>query len=205
MKKFFFIVLGFVVLAILGYWLWPERSEVNLLPHDEVATSGEKKESLKEEKLQPLAKMESKKMPEPLLLDLNTFRKVKSGGDLQIVVDRTPIDVRNLGREHYDWHFTIEVLSGGGIQESNDEFMNIAPVDGYLTKVVMDMKKDDANWKSQVQRQYYVNFRSGGLFGKIVVDLVSGGGGVVEIWTNPSGSRNLEYDPEVQARYQNRH
>ncbi|MFH1024538.1 MAG: carboxypeptidase-like regulatory domain-containing protein [Planctomycetota bacterium] len=142
------------------------------------------------------------------LIDLTTCKKVKDGGDIQIVIDRTPREMSSGDRSHYDWGFSIEVINGGGLLEGTDEFMNDAPADGYAQKIIYEVKKDDPDWdkKCQVHRQYYVKFRNGSLYGKISLrwsPYGSGfGGGDMEVWINPSGSRNLEYDPAVQEAHE---
>lgn len=97
----------------------------------------------------------------------------------------------------FDWSVTIEV-PGGGVVERSDALNFEAPVDGYVSQQTINMPSSlpgDA-WKSDIQRDYFVKFRSGN-YGRIRLN-ISGdkGRSIAEVFFNPtSGSRNLEFDP----------
>jgi hypothetical protein len=111
---------------------------------------------------------------------------------------RNPQQIR-WGQTHYEWTVTIEATDGG-IIESNDEQMYRAPVDGYQPKVVVHMPADDQQWTDQKNVTLYLKLRGGKYYGRASLDFMVGADrqitpfGVTS-FVNPSGSRNLEYDP----------
>jgi len=129
--------------------------------------------------------------------DLKMGREVKTGGDLQVSLIRTPLHI-NRGREKYDWVANIDMLGGGGFIQSNDDYMNEAPETGYSPSMTIEMRKQDPDWKSQVSVPLYFK-TADGRFGRVKLEFATDfepppTGFNLEIYLNPSGSRNLEYD-----------
>jgi hypothetical protein len=103
----------------------------------------------------------------------------------------------------YDWRARISI-PGGGLIVHDEEFPFEAPLDGYVEALEIGMPAAlDRAWVSQVDRKFVARLRDqtyvriqlgirpfGDHFFKIVPHL------------NPSGSRNLEYDPDAQPRDQ---
>jgi hypothetical protein len=92
------------------------------------------------------------------------------------------------------WQCRVTIPSGGLIQ-TDEEFPFLAPEDGY--QLADQWRIDATNWTQEVDRQYYVKLQDGN-FGRIKLRVK----GVpdrayfrMESFLNPSGSRNLEYDP----------
>ncbi len=103
----------------------------------------------------------------------------------------------------YDWKLIIRVPDGG-ITSANEEFAFSAPESGYAPSLEINMPKNlGKDWKSSVEQQAYLvfgkppryarmNFRMSGIGENFYMDY----------WLNPSGSRNLEYDPQKEISVQ---
>jgi hypothetical protein len=104
------------------------------------------------------------------------------------------------GKPHgrkYDWRCQL-TIPGGGLQELTEEFPFSAPETGYQTLVEIDMPESlGKDWLDDVTRQYYVKLRNGN-FGRLTFGMVAGGDHfcLIEPYINPTGSRNLEFDPQ---------
>jgi len=72
---------------------------------------------------------------------------------------------------------------------------------GYEPSDLVEMKSSlGKNWQSRMQRQYFIRLPEGNL-ARVVLDLMSHNGALsMQAFINPSGSRNLEYDPKVSAK-----
>lgn len=137
----------------------------------------------------------------PVVFDLLRGRKTTGDGDLIITIERNPIHIDR--GQRFDWMATLEVPNGGLI-ELNDAYANEAPLEGYAAKVVIEMKSASPQWQSSAFRRFYFKSRGGTIYGRLTVDITANyepppTGVTLEAWVNPSGSRNLEYDPSKQA------
>jgi len=127
-------------------------------------------------------------------IDLFHFGKgVKSNvRDVRMSCKR-PLELENGSK--FDWVFTIEAIDGG-IIESEDSFMYIAPKAGYLSKWKFSMKKDDHNWVSNITRNFYLKSRNDQVFGRMMLTIkphYNNNCRVNAEWSlNPNASRNLE-------------
>ncbi len=132
------------------------------------------------------------------------FSGMKSDvGALIINLIRNPIRIiRSQG--HFDWTVQISV-SGGGLVEATDSYKNLAPENGYQPTFSFSMPKDDPNWTQSLTTTFYVHTAKG-QYGRVDIDLTTdsvrtdGTGISIEAWINPSGSRNLEFDPKKQIK-----
>jgi hypothetical protein len=102
---------------------------------------------------------------------------------------------------NFDWTVTIQGMNGTGFIESTNPQDFIAPNGGYRGQVNLGMHASEPNWRSQIQKQYFVRLGNGhyaridGEFGLSNSRVPS----FVLTWVlNPSGSRNLEFDPNKQ-------
>ncbi len=102
---------------------------------------------------------------------------------------------------NYDWSVRIEVGTGGLI-ETNAPFAASAPESGYATTVVMDFPASLGKaWRENAKRSFFVRFRSEPTYAYMTVTAVPGGHALeLEVRLNPSGSRNLEPDPQLLFR-----
>jgi len=128
--------------------------------------------------------------------DLLTGKKASTGGDLTVKLLRNPINI--VPGKSFDWSFTLEIHNGG-FAEIADLYPNEAPADGYQSFIETNIPADMKNWRSNLTHSYYFNCRDGKVYGRMTVEFWAGAQGPVtgffaDIYVNPSGSRNLEYD-----------
>ena len=98
--------------------------------------------------------------------------------------------------QKYDWKCQISVPQGGLVQSTDDlDFQ--APQDGYRPSDVINMPATlEADWSNHDQRTYFLKLASGN-YARMSFEMVAGGDHFfkLESFLNPSGSRNLEFDP----------
>jgi hypothetical protein len=137
----------------------------------------------------------------PVGVDLETGNLAASGNAVFKVECWTNDQGKRPGQQ-YDWKCRVSVI-GGGIQPYTDEFPFSAPDGGYESSEEIDMTAKPAQeWQSDVERRYFIR-TTDGKFGRVVFGMIAGGDHfcVIESYLNPSGSRNLEFDPNntIQA------
>lgn len=117
--------------------------------------------------------------------------------DLRITLaQHAPPGQRN-ARVPFDWNFTIEVPNGG-LVETQDEFLYLAPEQGYQSKWSVAYLKDHPEWKARREVHFYLRNRGGQQYGCLKVDFRPEAGDTtgflsIEGYLNPNG-RVLEYD-----------
>ena len=124
--------------------------------------------------------------------------------DLMIHTDCGPI-VLSDGRKQYDWKVRIGVPNGG-IQKGS-ECPTEAPEDGYVPEIELGARADGPRSETGVRQEWYFLRSRGGLhFARVLVSVSPaphGGGPPIvylhEYVLNPSGSRNLEFYPEMDV------
>jgi hypothetical protein len=127
-------------------------------------------------------------------LDLITGKKIEgeAEGDLRVSISR-PSGVKQ--RDKYQWSFSIEAIQGG-LLESDDEFMYLAPESGYEPKIDMQLNPDDSTWTQFVKKQFFLRSRNGQVYGRVQVevDAIYNVNSAIQISyaINPNGSRNLQ-------------
>ena len=109
-------------------------------------------------------------------------------------------DAVDAKKTRYDWTCTIQ-LERGGVQRSVDEFMFLAPGEGYFEKLEIAMKASNPNWRQATDIDFFVRTASG-KFGRFSAHIagplfadepharVTLTGAI-----NPSGDRSLEPPP----------
>jgi hypothetical protein len=140
----------------------------------------------------------------PIRIDLNTGKRVDQGGDL-IISLKHQVWPRGTVERHHDWKVTIGAVDGG-VVETKQRVMNLAPEDGYLPELLYQETADQQPWIGGVNVNLYVKSR-GKLFSKVQMEVhptPSDPPSYVALrwWVNPSGSRNLEYDPNQRITAQ---
>ena len=133
----------------------------------------------------------------PTMFDLLTGKKVASGGDLTVRLIRDPVQI--VRGKPFGWQLNLEV-SGGGLQEITDLYPNEAPASGYQPAITVNMPVGAKNWSPDCHNTYYFTAENGRDYGRIIVDLTGDfqpppTSFDADIYVNPSGSRNLEFDP----------
>ncbi|HTQ29701.1 MAG TPA: carboxypeptidase-like regulatory domain-containing protein [Opitutaceae bacterium] len=138
----------------------------------------------------------------PTSYDLLTGKKVTAGGDLIIKLVRNPVNINR--SKPFDWSVTLAIPSGG-LQEINDLYPNEAPADGYQPSVTINMSPEMKNWQAALTHSFYFKSENGQDYGRMTINIQADfqppptyfG---ADIYINPSGSRNLEFDRTKQIR-----
>jgi hypothetical protein len=127
-------------------------------------------------------------------IDLLSGKKIKGAaeGDLRVFIKR-PNGVGQ--RDKYRWSFSIEAIQGG-LLESDDEFMYLAPQSNYEHKIEMNFNPDDSTWAPFVKKQFFLRSRNGQIYGRAQVEIDSiynvHSAFQIDYAINPNGSRNLQ-------------
>ena len=130
----------------------------------------------------------------PHPIDLRTAEKA-SPGDIAISITRSaPKDVRK-----YEWSLTIAGVDGAGLIESTEQFMFEAPKEGYLTQYSYRFDVNSPHWQNQLRRKYFVRSADGRFYARVEIKAMpqfqNSAAARVLFFVNPTGSRNLEYQP----------
>jgi hypothetical protein len=133
--------------------------------------------------------------------DLLTGKK-SAEGDLVVSLTRKPVDI-DRGKP-FDWAVTLEV-PGGGLREITDLYPNEAPENGYSEGRTMHFPPSMLKWDAGWRQSFYFKSRGGQVHGRMDVTIQADFQPPptffsAEIYANPSGSRNLEFDPAKQIR-----
>lgn len=128
-------------------------------------------------------------------LDLLQGKKVegdRAEGDLRISIVR-PADATP--RSKYQWSYKLEGVHGG-LVETDDEFMYLAPESGYESKFAINLVPTDEAWTPLARKQFFFRSRDGQIFGRMQVEVnaIYNDKSALEVnyAVNPSGSRNLQ-------------
>ena len=78
--------------------------------------------------------------------------------------------------------------------------MYFAPAEGYQTRLVIHMPADAAEWVDEKSFNLYVKLHNGKQYGRAELKVLVGSDRAttpfyITSFVNPTGSRNLEYDP----------
>lgn len=159
----------------------------------------------KKAEAEPLVKVRSRqydvaKDGAPAEVNLETGKPVAAGqGHLRVecwVNDQTK-DAQ--GR--FSWKCRVSV-PGGGLVERNPEHDFEAPGDGFrgADEIVMAADNSRERWSYSAEKQYFLKLADG-RYARAKLTFYTGSRTifVLESYLNPSGSRNLEYDPAKQA------
>lgn len=135
-------------------------------------------------------------------IDFNKKRreKIKEGshnGQLKMSCKRKLLD-SNMERDNKnDWKFTLEAIDGG-LQETNDYYMNSAPLSGYKDIIRISQTANSPDYQHYINnKRYYFTAQNQTVFGAIFIHIkpfskrkhcyIS----IAEYKINKSGSRNL--------------
>lgn len=137
----------------------------------------------------------------PTKIDLVTGQPVADGGDLVITLRRDPLRIQP--GQRFDWSATLEAPTGG-LAEMNALYQNEAPAEGYDRSMSIEMRADSPKWQDEADRAFYLKSRDGQIYARVTVKIAAHydpppASIRLEAYVNPSGSRNLEYDPSKQA------
>jgi hypothetical protein len=129
-------------------------------------------------------------------VNLQTGKKVTSGGDIAITFTRNPVQIVDR-HTPFEWTLKLEI-SGGGLIETHDIYPYLAPENGYQASITLGTGPSPKTYSASANQAYY--FKSAdGKYGRVTIGLhadyqppptLLG----IEVYLNPSGSRNLESD-----------
>ncbi len=132
---------------------------------------------------------------QPVQFDLFDGKKVASGGQLIVRVERNP-QILPAGYNAYDWRAVIEIPTGG-LVASSDEFMYQAPDTGYQRAYTVEMPSSATNWANTLAQRFYIECEGGKYYGNLGVEMPTFHSPPpivlnLSIALNPNGSRNLQ-------------
>lgn len=126
-------------------------------------------------------------------------RDAPPGGALKIEFERS----ESPQGQAFDWTWKVEAVNGGGLQEAKDEIVQMAPEDNYLPAWRMSLSANAQDFRKSGRARFYIR-TSDNRFAWVGLELGHpnlrsvGPKLTVDSYMNPSGSRNLEYDPTKQ-------
>ena len=121
-------------------------------------------------------------------------------GDLTVTVNCDPLATNR--NQPFSWSCSL-AITNGGLCETTEIYPYQAPADGYKPVVKMDFPTNMVDWKSDCRRTYYFTSNHGRVYGRMAFHLSAGSKFALfqaDIYANPAGSRNLEFDPNKQIR-----
>lgn len=148
----------------------------------------------------------------PVRIDLGSGKLGGAKGDLIVTLERTPLKMR-FGERGYAWKATIEVVGGGLIRAGERDYYNIAPESGYEPRFeyvqeaqsVRDAQEGQItwSWKDRISEDFFIKSFDGARYARIKISIQANGrddndaigSAGLNVWLNPNGSRNLEFDP----------
>jgi hypothetical protein len=126
--------------------------------------------------------------------------KKNPDGDFEVSLTRNPFNIDP--RKPFDWILTLEITNGG-FQVVTNIYPNEAPADGYQPQIVFHYEPGSSNWTSQIQPQLYFKGENGQVYGRMTLKVMTDYQPPptlfnADIYANPKGSRNLEFDRSKQ-------
>ncbi len=136
------------------------------------------------------------------LFDLMTGKK-STNGDFTVKLTRNPLNID--GRKPFDWSVTFEITNGGFQEITNLAYPNEAPAEGYQSKMTFEFQANSTNWTSLLTPSLYFKSKDGQIYGRMAFKIMADFQPPptlfdINIYANPGGSRNLEFDPNKQIR-----
>ncbi len=130
----------------------------------------------------------------PVEYDFNTKQFVGAGqGQL-----RAEVKVEGSMQQRFSWWYRISVVSGGMARRAH-EFDFVAPESGFVEVLEGRISATDGEWRGAFNGDYFIRLPSG-TFGRVAFAVSRGRDSfsfrIDHAAINPTGSRNLEYDPK---------
>lgn len=126
----------------------------------------------------------------------------ESTGDIAFQAWTSPRAQDAANNAPFAWKVRVEVPDGG-LVAYEDQFQFQAPESGYAPAIEYDMPASgiDGKWRDRLEQTYFVKLGNGN-YARMRFQMIAGGNhfAVVESYYNPTGSRNLEYDPNITAQ-----
>jgi hypothetical protein len=135
---------------------------------------------------------------EPIFFDLVTGQTLPSGGDLKVVVTRSPGVITQ--RDHGDWSIQLVPVSGGIIETDYgaSQVAFDAPESGYQDNFLAQMSHDSQAWFDNIQKAFFLESRGGQVYSKFSLNFGINDDPNGTMWfefkgvANANGSRNWE-------------
>ena len=129
-------------------------------------------------------------------------KRVDNAGDIALSFVRTASSI--VRGKPFDWVLTIQIPSGG-LAEITGPYKNEAPAAGYKPTITINMPASAKNWTASFDHSYYFTAQDGKIYGYMTVSLNAyyqppSTNFTLEVYANPSGSRNLEFDEAKQIK-----
>ena len=136
------------------------------------------------------------------VFNLQTGRPTLATDGVTIKLTRMPVDI--VRGKPFNWSIVLEIPDGGLVERA-DPYPYEAPATGYQASVQIDMPANMPNWSSNLKRSFYFEGHHGAYYGRATIDVVANFQPPptlfdAEVYANPSGSRNLEYDPQQRIK-----
>ena len=117
-------------------------------------------------------------------------------GDLMVKLTRNPLNIDRL--KPFNWSVTLEITNGG-LQISTNCYPNEAPAQGYQSSLTLDFTTNAIGWKNEINNLYFFKSNRGQVYGRMTIHIRADRPDPqtyfsADIYANPGGSRNLEYD-----------
>ena len=146
----------------------------------------------------------------PMRIDLLSGKLANQDADLIVTVSRDPLRMPP-GTRGFAWQARVDVEGGGLLLAAARDYYNMAPEASYSP--TFEHKETPQNptdystkwtWKEETSGIFFISSRNGKNFARVNlrikpdVDHKEGENEAMvaaEVWLNPNGSRNLEFDP----------
>lgn len=136
----------------------------------------------------------------PINFDLLTGKIVQTGGDLEVIVTRSPGIITQKKQDHGDWSIKLLPVNGGIMEPAyNTSYLTFeAPADGYQDNYFIQMNHDDPGWYDNIQQAFFLTSRNGQVYSKFSFYFRINGASDGSMYfqfkgvANANGSRNWE-------------
>jgi hypothetical protein len=120
--------------------------------------------------------------------------------DLEVRLYRDELIKTNANRVLFcNWSATIGITNGGIVEiPTNNIYPFEAPVEGYQPSITLNFTTNMVGWSDQFKKEFYFESQNGKIYGRMTIEMDNWGRFRADIYTNPAGSRNLEFDPKEQ-------
>jgi hypothetical protein len=128
----------------------------------------------------------------------------RNTGDLMITLTRNPLVLNPRdGYKPFNWLVSLAITNGGLQETTNLMYPNEAPINGYQPSLTLNFPTNMMGWQYELKRTYFFKAQNGQTYGRMTLHLDASRPEPptyfdAEIYANPGGSRNLEFDPSKE-------